>query len=169
MSSFNPQQSRNPQQSERTEIPVRNSFDITRECIVPPRRSARPVSLGDKIFARLVMHGKTVIEFMISTVNNLTELYCLLHSKCKGLRGLAKLYLRNMSRGWSEERPLMLYAEDKKELDKNGSNGNNCARDRWVVRGGYNARPDVTVAMRDVSYGRYFEREVRQLSFPWEL
>lgn len=149
-------------------IQVRSSYDITNHRVEIPPRGSRPVTLGDKMFARLVLHGKTILEFVISTVNNLTELYCLLHSKCKGLRGLAKLYLRNMSRGWSEERPLMLYAEDRKGTPKGNCQNRTDAHGKWVITGGYNARPDVTVAIKDVSYGKYFEREVRQLSFSWD-
>lgn len=163
MSSFNPQK---PRQSQK--IQVRNSFELTDPRVQIPPCGSRAVSFGDKMFARLVLHGKTILEFVISTVNNLTELYCLLHSKCRGLRGLAKLYLRNMSRGWSEERPLMLYAEERKGAPKGNCQNRTDAHDKWVITGGYNARPDVTVAIKDVSYGKYFEREVRQLSFSWD-
>lgn len=70
------------------------------------------IEFGDRIFARLTMGGKTVFEFMINRVSDMTELLGELRHMTSGLRGLAKLYIRNQSRGWSQERPLMLYSND---------------------------------------------------------
>jgi hypothetical protein len=55
------------------------------------------------------MHGRTVVELTVNSVNDLSELWGELRRHCRGIRGLAKLYLRNASRGWSMERPMMLY------------------------------------------------------------
>lgn len=68
------------------------------------------IEFGDRIFARLSMGGKTIVEFMISRVADMSELLGELRHLTHGKRGLAKLYIRNQSRGWSLERPLMLYA-----------------------------------------------------------
>lgn len=70
----------------------------------------RRIELGDRIFARLTMGGRTVVEFMINRVADMTELLGELRQMTRGARGLARLYVRNQSRGWSLERPLMLYA-----------------------------------------------------------
>ncbi len=68
------------------------------------------IELGDRIFARLTMGGRTVVEFMINRVADMTELLGELRKMTRGARGLCRLYVRNQSRGWSLERPLMLYA-----------------------------------------------------------
>lgn len=105
--------------------------------------STRPISFGDKLFARLMIGGRTVVEFMINSVNDLTELLGELRRRSRGVKGLAKLYLRNMSRGWSCERPLMLYPSSFKTQP---------------TRASISTTPD-----------SYFRNPTRQLSFPWEL
>ena len=74
---------------------------------------SHPIAYGDRIFVRLIMRGKVIVEWLLDAVKDLTELFCTLRNKCRGVSGLAKLYLRNMSRGWSEERPLMFYADGR--------------------------------------------------------
>lgn len=101
----------------------------------------RPISYGDRLFARLVMHGTTVMEFMISSVSDLTELWGELRLRCRGMRGLARLYLRNASRGWSMERRLMLYPDRNVRTETSHS--------------------------REISAA--FRGKATQLSFPWEL
>ena len=64
---------------------------------------------GDRIFARLTMGRRTVVEFMVNRVGDMGELVGELRRIVAGVRGLATLYVRNQSRGWSEERPVMLY------------------------------------------------------------
>lgn len=71
------------------------------------------IEFGDKIFARLTMGGKTVFEFMVSRVADMTELLGEIRHMTAGMRGLASLYIRNQSRGWSRERPLMLYSAEE--------------------------------------------------------
>ncbi len=159
MSSYNPHQS-----ISREPIHVRNSFESTYHRIEIPPKGSKAITLGDKMFARLVLRGKTVLEFIITTVRDLTELYSLLHSKCKGLRGLARLYLRNMSKGWSDVRPLMLYPEERVE----GKKGVAAGKEYTKVMRAYKAQPATHVTFRDTTYGRYFSGEVRQLSFPWD-
>lgn len=136
-------------------INIANSFKRESRSFDIPGIGNRTITLGDRLFARLVMKGQTIMEFIVNTVRDLSELFCLVHSKCKGLRGLAKLYLRNMSQGWSEERPLMLYpsTENKKSEEKRV----------------YNAQPSTTVRIKNVYTSPYFTKEVRQLSFPWQL
>lgn len=82
----------------------------------------RPISYGDKLFARIVMHGRTIVELMVNSVNDLTELWGELRRQARGACGLAKLYLRNMSQGWSIERPLMLYPDRRRSVSNNSGN-----------------------------------------------
>lgn len=70
------------------------------------------IEYGDRIFARLTMAGRTVVEIMLDRVSDMTELIGEMRHASFGLKGLAKLYIRNHSKGWSNERPLMLYSPD---------------------------------------------------------
>ena len=80
---------------------IHRSFNPNRRKSSHAVKSNMPILYGDRLFARLVMHGRTVVEFMVNSVNDLTELWGELRRQCRGMRGLAKLYLRNASRGWS--------------------------------------------------------------------
>ncbi|MDE6682831.1 MAG: hypothetical protein K2J87_05345 [Muribaculaceae bacterium] len=82
----------------------------SRERFTTPFGSRKPIRYGDRLFARIVMRGRTVLEFVLNQVSDMTELLGELRKKVKGLRGLAQVYVRNYSRGWSMEQPLMLYA-----------------------------------------------------------
>ncbi len=73
------------------------------------RMRNRIIRKGDRIFARLTMGARTVIEFMIDQVESMTDLLIEVHRATAGVRGLCKLYVRNQSRGWAQERPVMLY------------------------------------------------------------
>ena len=75
-----------------------------------PFGSRRPICYGDRLFARIVMRGRTVLEFMVNQVCDLTEFWGELRKKAKGLKGLVQVHIRNYSRGWSMQQPMMLYA-----------------------------------------------------------
>lgn len=64
---------------------------------------------GDKVFARLAMKGRVVAELVLDSLYGMTDLLSELRRRAPGVRGLATLYVRNQSRGWCVERPLMLY------------------------------------------------------------
>lgn len=120
---------------------IRRSFNPNRRESSHAVKSNMPILYGDRLFARLVMHGRTVVEFMVNSVNDLTELWGELRRQCRGMRGLAKLYLRNASRGWSMERPLMLYPENHSFPQQS----------------------------HEEKISSSFRKEARQLSFPWEI
>lgn len=73
----------------------------------------KKIEYGDRIFARLTMKGRTVVEFMINQVADMTQLIGELRHLTYGVYGLASLYIRNQTKGWSEERPLMLYSPER--------------------------------------------------------
>ncbi len=87
---------------------IRSSVDPYADARVVGARG-REICYGDKIFARLVLNGRIIVEFMMNRVSDMTEIFGELRGYCREYRGLARLYLRNMSRGWSVEKPLMLY------------------------------------------------------------
>ena len=79
------------------------------------RQSAgRPISHGDRIFVRMVgtrYNTALIAEMTLTDVSDMSEIYGELRRHTRGRRGLTKLYVRNMSRGWSFEQPFMLYAD----------------------------------------------------------
>ena len=75
--------------------------------------SRNPIRYGDRLMARVVLGGRTVVEFIVNQVSDLSDLYGELRKKTLGLCGLVSLYVRNFTRGWSFERPWMLYPASK--------------------------------------------------------
>lgn len=69
----------------------------------------KKITYGDKIYARLVLNGNKVVEIILDDIATMTDLIGEVRALTLKLRGLAKLYIRNMTQGWSMERPLMLY------------------------------------------------------------
>lgn len=104
-------------------------------------RKEHVMAYGDRIYARLCLNGRKIVEFMIEKVASMTELLGELRSHAREARGLCRLYVRNMSRGWSMERPLMLYPE------------------RYPTSGGWRERAFRTPES---------EEQPRRMLMPWE-
>ncbi len=66
------------------------------------------IRIGDRIFARLTMGGRTIVEFMVNRVGDMGELFRELRRAVPGVRGLAKLYVRNQSQGWAFEKAVLM-------------------------------------------------------------
>ena len=113
--------------------------------------SRNPIRYGDKIFARIVMRGRTIVEFVLNQVCDMTELLGELRKKVKGVQGLAKIYLRNYSRGWSLEKPLMLYVPQSSSSLRNCSN---------VTSAPFSSANSYSATSRGLSSSR--------MLFPWE-
>lgn len=74
-------------------------------------RDVRHISYTDRVYARLTLAGRVVAELTRDRIDSYTTLLTLLRSMVPACcRGLARLCVRNMTRGWTLERPLMLYA-----------------------------------------------------------
>ncbi len=69
------------------------------------------ISYTDRVYARLTMAGRVLAEFTRDHISNYSALLALVRSLTPDCRGLARLTVRNMTRGWSEQRPLMLYGD----------------------------------------------------------
>lgn len=96
---------------------VRRSYAPTTRSFVTPTGTCRPMRYGDRVFVRLEsMQGmrRTLAEFTLTEVNDLTEVIGELRHYTRGLRGLTRLYVRNVTRGWSFEQPFMLYSEARR-------------------------------------------------------
>lgn len=70
------------------------------------------IEKGDRIFARLTMGGRTLVEIMLNGIGSVSEVISELRRMCGEVRGLAKLYIRNHSRGWSFDKGLMVYSRE---------------------------------------------------------
>lgn len=72
---------------------------------------SRAIRYGDRVYVSVSIRGRIVVEFETSTVGDYSELMRELRSRTRGVSGLTQLRVRNMSRGWSLERPFKLYSE----------------------------------------------------------
>lgn len=93
---------------------VRKSYASATRKFVTPSGTGRPIRYGDRIFVRLVSvreGWRTLADFSISEVNDLSEIFGELRHYTRGEKGLTRLYIRNATRGWSFEQPFMLYAD----------------------------------------------------------
>ncbi|MCM1368998.1 MAG: hypothetical protein NC204_01345 [Candidatus Amulumruptor caecigallinarius] len=70
----------------------------------------RNIKFGDRIFVRLTCNWDTIAEFETARVSSYTELLGEVRIRTRAFRGLTRLYVRNVTRGWSKETPLMLYS-----------------------------------------------------------
>lgn len=93
---------------------VRRSFEYGQRRPAPVQRETRPIRYGDRIFVRIVnmqQGWRTIADFSLCNVSDLTEVYGELRWRTRGERGLTRLYIRNATRGWCYEQPFMLYGE----------------------------------------------------------
>ena len=72
--------------------------------------TAKSISFGDKIFARVTRNGRTIFNFVSEKVANMADLLVQLRKAMKDIHGLVMIHIRNYNQGWGDERPLMLYA-----------------------------------------------------------
>lgn len=97
-----------------TPVKVNRSFSPSSHSHSLPSGMGRRIQFGDKIFIRLEqarLGTRTLAEFTLTDVNDLSEIYGELRLRTRAYRGLARLYVRNISRGWSFQQPFMLYGD----------------------------------------------------------
>lgn len=90
---------------------VKRSFAPTHRLFITPSGTGHQMRYGDRVYVRLIMSGRTVCEFTTVSANDLSEVLGMLRVQTRGLEGLGNLYVRNISRGWSIDRPLKLYGD----------------------------------------------------------
>ena len=73
------------------------------------------ISLHDHIYIKLVLNGVTLLETVRDNISDYTSLLSLLRESARRYKGLARMIVRNISRGWSFQRPLLLPCPDKNE------------------------------------------------------
>lgn len=112
-------------------------------------RLRRRLELGDRLFVRVILRGSVAFEFMTDRVADMTELIGEVRHAGYGLAGLGRLQVRNHSRGWGHERPLMFYPPSwPRRESASGNRG----------RG----------EQRQSSYSELVSRPGRTMFFPWE-
>lgn len=96
-----------------TSMEIRRSYaGASSECVVGAS-NGKPIRYGDKIFVRLTdMYGYSSmnIEFTTCSVTNMSDIYGELRRRTREIQGLKKLYVRNVSRGWSFVQPFKIYS-----------------------------------------------------------
>lgn len=71
-------------------------------------KKMKTISLGDKIFTRVTMNGRTILDFVTDKVSNMAELISILRKRMNDTAGLVTLHIRNYHKGWGEEKALLL-------------------------------------------------------------
>ncbi len=71
----------------------------------------RRITGSDRIYACITLRGKLVTELTRDRFSSLSSILAILRARVPYASGLARLCVRNMTRGWTLERPLMLYPE----------------------------------------------------------
>ena len=79
---------------------------------------SREMRVGDRVFARVTLERKVVLEITCLNVGSMTDLVGELRYAMRGRSGLANVYIRNHSRGWSCERPMRFYADGSARPDR---------------------------------------------------
>lgn len=67
------------------------------------------ISLGDRIFVKIMSNNAVVSELTVVNINSMSELITHLHTVYQNLKGLSTLFIRNMTKGWTMRRPIMFY------------------------------------------------------------
>lgn len=74
-------------------------------------RYGHRISLNDRIYVKLVLNGVTLLETVTDKIADLTSLLGFIRSSTRRYKGLARMVVRNISKGWSMQRPLLLRPE----------------------------------------------------------
>lgn len=91
---------------------IRRSFGTDAAVRPGGTNSGRYICYGDRIHVRLDRvqpGGRTLAEFTLTEVRDMSEIYGELRHYTRGLRGLTTLRVRNVTRGWTMSQPFMLY------------------------------------------------------------
>lgn len=73
----------------------------------------RTIMKGDRMCARMLFANGEMLMFQSREVYDMTDMLSAIRRECRGRRGLMRLFIRNATRGWSIERPMMLYGEEE--------------------------------------------------------
>jgi len=68
------------------------------------------VSHKDRVYVTLSIRGQKIAELNLTGMSSLSDIIAQLRYVAARYRGLAQMYIRNVTSGWSMKRPLMLYS-----------------------------------------------------------
>lgn len=72
------------------------------------RSTSHRISLNDRIYVKLMLNGVTLLETVRDNIADYTSLLAVLREAGNKYKGLARMFVRNISRGWSIQKPLLL-------------------------------------------------------------
>lgn len=78
-------------------------------------RYGHRISLHDRVYVKLVLNGVTLIEMVKDDIADITSLLMFVRSETRSYKGLARMIVRNISKGWSMQRPLLIHPENRAE------------------------------------------------------
>lgn len=81
---------------------------------VPVGRADSLMSYGDRISVRAMMEDQCTMQYETRYAADMTDLIGDFRRRAKGMHGLAVVYIRNIDRGWTHERRIMLYPQRKR-------------------------------------------------------
>ena len=87
----------------------------------PSRHESHPMRIGDELHVRLRFADGNEMSFFCRRANDMTELVGEVRQAARQKRGLVKMSV-NASRGWTLEKPLMLYGEHMPQRSGWGAN-----------------------------------------------
>ncbi len=82
-----------------------------RSATTPSRRDPSPIRFGDNLYIRLRFDDGSEQSMTTNRAADMCELIGEVRFAFRRHRGLVKMTVRNASRGWTAQRPLMLYGE----------------------------------------------------------
>ena len=86
----------------------------------PSPFNAHPVCYGDRLYVSLRFADGSGMKIYTDRASDMTELIGEVRLASWNRRGLVRMCVRNATRGWIVEKPLMLYGE-MQETEKPGS------------------------------------------------
>lgn len=129
-----------------------------------PSGTGRKMIKGDRMCVRMLFSNGQSSAFISSEVSDMTELLAQVRRHCHGRRGLMRLFIRNASRGWSFERPMMLYSEDEERTMRLKHENNRYLNSRRAYMGSTPISGHASVAVGPVASSNARPR----MLMPWE-
>lgn len=112
---------------------------------------SRDIRRGDRVYVRVTLERKGVLEMTYLTVESMTDLVGELRYAMRGREGLATVYIRNHSRGWSMERPMRFYPDGRGPRMRRGLQSAGRAVTAPRQSGGIHGTYPETAAPRDLT------------------
>lgn len=70
-----------------------------------------PIAYGDHIYVSAIIDGRKVLEINLTHIADISVLLAEIRQAGRRLCGLARMFIRNHSQGWSIQRPFRFYPD----------------------------------------------------------